>query len=62
MQSLNLSSVVINAVVFAVLFPLLTRIFTRKWIGWLETLVAVAIYVAVGALIQISGILHGLHL
>ncbi len=48
---------VINAVCFAILFPVLTRLVTRKWIGWKETAIAVVIYLVAGLLIDWSGVL-----
>jgi hypothetical protein len=51
-----------NALCFAILFPLLTRLVTRKWIGWKATLIAAIVYLAVGLLIDRSGILNRLPL
>lgn len=50
----------INVAVFAILFPLLTRLVARKWIGWIPWLMAVVVYIAVGLLIDWSGLLNRL--
>jgi hypothetical protein len=51
---------IVNAVCFGILFPVLIRLISRKWIGWRATLTAVAVYLVVGFLIDWSGILDRL--
>ncbi len=45
---------------FAILFPVLIRIGTRKWIGWRATAIATIVYFIVGFLLDWSGILDRL--
>jgi hypothetical protein len=53
---------IVTAACFGVLFPVLTRLVTRKWIGWRPTLIAVVVYFAVGLLIDGTGLLNRLSL
>lgn len=59
---LTVIGLIINAGCFAILFPVLTRLITRKWIGWKATAIAVVVYVVVGLLIDWSGVLDRLTL
>lgn len=51
-------SLIVKVVCFAILFPVLTRIGTRKWIGWRATAIATLVYFIVGFLLDWSGILN----
>ncbi len=57
---MHVPQLVVATVIYAIIFPLLMRLATRKWIGWKATLIAALTYAVIVALLTYTNVVHSL--